>query len=547
MDLIPLTYGSTIYLSPQGDPDAFVYSDGFVKTTLSLRHDDRGRANGGIFDRCLFKIYPSFSNTVKKEALAPDLFKNNYSESKKLEMAEDLKDRLSSEFKFNLESCEKVQGTPISFDQPVQFLHVASNKFLCLHNQEADIERENFKLELVQYPSEWTVFKFSPSFKHQKESEGVIYPGDFTFITSAQMIMKKAPHLHATVIIDEEENFQSARTVFEDVYNESPEFQKNVRIVTRGHKEKSPKKSALKSPEKTLQNKREVNASIESSVRWEIHLFADPDLEEDYLAFGDVIWINNAESNFTLVTQRDLNDVPVVEFTKAIPTDNFQHYVGHSTGMWVIENKNPYVGGNVRWGDSFRLRSLTLGVYLSVKKDVRGKFFLGVDGFDGHNSYWRFSAPSAASIGKDASKSKTFIPKDTFLLLQTDVDSSIGTQKREVGLMPSVVHYLRAANTRPVLEREWEEQDICKVNRANMNEIWETSFLVSCFPRLKKYVDFTNMYRQVKINLNRERTDSFSSKNRTRRISIKALYPRNDLSGRLRTLRKLWLILRILH
>jgi hypothetical protein len=37
-------------------------------------------------------------------------------------------------------------------------MHVATNRFLSLSNREAKEEKENFRLELVEYPSSKTVF-----------------------------------------------------------------------------------------------------------------------------------------------------------------------------------------------------------------------------------------------------------------------------------------------------------------------------------------------------------------------------------------------------
>ena len=503
---IPLTYGSTIYLSPQGDADYFVYSDGFVKTTLSLRLNDRGKP-GSTFNRCLFKIYPSFSNSTKKEALNIDeLFsKNAYSEAKKQEMAEDLKDRLASEFKFNVESFEKVQGKPISFDQPVQFLHVASNKFLCLFSKEADIERENYKLELVEYPSDWTVFKFSPSFKHQKESEGVIYQGDFVHITSVQMFRKKTPYLHTSTASEEDIN-SAVKTVLEENYNESPDFQKSVRLVPMfkgGRAEietpvETAAKNATGTSTKSKITKREVNASIETSIRWQIQIFTQPNYEPDFLAYGDVIWINNADANCTLITRKDANEFPVVEFIEAIHTDQFQHYVGHTNGMWIIENVNPCVGGSVRWEQSFRLKSLTSGLYLSARRDANGRYLVCPDSYDNSNNLWRFAPVPTTFSGKDPAKRKTFVPKDAFLLVLTDrADATSPLLRNDAFSVPIEPYYLRLSNLKPILEKELDEHDTCRINKANMNEVWETNFLVSCFPRLKKYLDFVFLHRKV--------------------------------------------------
>lgn len=57
------------------------------------------------------------------------------------------------EYKINIENTDKTKNQPISFTQAVQFLHIASNKFLACNYIEADQEKENFKLELNEFPS----------------------------------------------------------------------------------------------------------------------------------------------------------------------------------------------------------------------------------------------------------------------------------------------------------------------------------------------------------------------------------------------------------
>ena len=44
----------------------------------------------------------------------------------------------------------------------------------------------------------------------------------------------------------------------------------------------------------------------------------------------------------------------------------FQKYEGNTNGMWMIENKVYYKGGVIEWGDSFYLRNLSSGLYLTV-------------------------------------------------------------------------------------------------------------------------------------------------------------------------------------
>ena len=75
-------------------------------------------------------------------------------------------------------------------------MHVASNKFLCCKFEEAELQKENYKLELSKYSSDNTFFKFLASYKHQSDSEGIIYSNDVIYITCAGNYLNKQPYIH---------------------------------------------------------------------------------------------------------------------------------------------------------------------------------------------------------------------------------------------------------------------------------------------------------------------------------------------------------------
>lgn len=186
----PLTYGHMISLSlPQENADCFVFSDGFIKTKTELRSFPK-TSSSTKFLRSLFRIYPSFLNTAKTRAV--NMYEElNNSNQKKKELIQDLQEKLLTEYKFNQETYEKLKGSPIVFDTPIQLLHLASNKFLSCTYQEADQEKENFRLELVQYPSDMTCFKFLPAYIHQKRADGFIYLYDTVYIVCSTSYLNK--------------------------------------------------------------------------------------------------------------------------------------------------------------------------------------------------------------------------------------------------------------------------------------------------------------------------------------------------------------------
>jgi len=50
-------------------------------------------------------------------------------------------------------------------------MHLDSSKFLACHNQEANVQKNNYKVTLEDYTSENTLFKIVPAFKYQKDGD----------------------------------------------------------------------------------------------------------------------------------------------------------------------------------------------------------------------------------------------------------------------------------------------------------------------------------------------------------------------------------------
>ena len=193
-----LCYGHIISFSPPDDHDSFVFCDGFISNKTVLKNFKTASQNSKFLD-CLFQIYPSFLNSGKKAALGlkEELKKQEISEQKKREKIQDTLEKVSHEYKFNQDTFEKLRDTPISFDTPVQLLHVTSNKFLaCNFKEEANYEKENFKLELTEYPSEYTFLKFLPVYTYQKRNDGVIYLHDTVYLVWASQYLNKMPFIH---------------------------------------------------------------------------------------------------------------------------------------------------------------------------------------------------------------------------------------------------------------------------------------------------------------------------------------------------------------
>lgn len=379
-----LGIGAIISLSSIQNTGSFVYTDGFIKDKIMLR--DFGIPDPkNFFYKCLFQVYPSFSNTYKKEAQLlldnnkePDI---NITEtesitSKKEDKSEkqmkELEERLLMEFKFNQESYKKMANNPVLFGQPIQFLHISSNKFLALHpDKEAEFETENYRLLLDDTSSEATLFKFSPCYRHQKDSEGLIYLSDNVYLESALRIRHKIPFIHFSNPVNLKIQAESYEGDADDPLRKSSSLARSPdhafnRMDSSFLSGENVQSVLVK---KTKKEKIEVNASTESPSKIKLNLFT-PYIEDDnpYLCFGDVLWLNYSELGASLVVTKQLDSsILKVNFDSSAKNDAFKQFVGNTNGMWVIEREKFEKGGFLIWDTPCRFKHFSSGQFLMVK------------------------------------------------------------------------------------------------------------------------------------------------------------------------------------
>lgn len=482
-----LKYGSVIYLKASDDDNSVVFSDGFVKNGLVVRNLEYDRTKID-FQRCLFEIWPSFNNTYKQQVEALEETIENFTDKKKREYIEDMKEKLTAEYRFNLEASNKVRDTPVLYEQNIQLMHVISNKFLVFRpGIEADIEQENYKVELADYPSQQTLFKISPCFKHQKESEGFIYSGDLVSITSPNTFLGKIPSLHYSYH-QEAKDHQSANPNTSEIQLINPTvgaLRKQKTNYSRYDSYRSGNEKGGSSPKRGNANKREVNASLDKPTRWRINIYSETGFHSNCLLVGDSIWLNHAETSAMLIGRKDAmmlaeNQEPAtgkVEFIKASVSDQIaQNFTGNTNGMWLIEHEKMTSGGLLQWEQNFRLKQATTNLYLTVKEGKRLNEYsleLGPDPTPGT----LFNFERVLSTIKQDLDSK-YVYRDSFVLLHNP------HSRRWVVLEK------KPDTLTPALSKTSQDDDIYRIFRATNNERWITSFLISCFPVVRGYLDF---------------------------------------------------------
>ena len=478
-----LAYGDEIIINNPSSSDVMIFSDGIVKSQIYLEHLGAGSKKLSV-QRGLFKIYPAFVNTYKNEALKITTENDSITGGVQRRKAKihNLKEKLTFEYKFNLEHYEKVKGAPVFYESSIQFLHIASNKFLACSFDEALVEKENYLLDLIDTPSEATGFKILPSYKHQEENEGYIYYQDLIHIACNTSFLNKASYIHCN--FQYKSRLEPGHETFNDnTYYRSPETKK-TKLFNSTNNDQSIgfnfKLEAKVENRISVQNKererREVNISVIDSTRWKISLFQKEVDHESFLSYGEVIWINHAEFNASMTIKRTKDKVYEIYFIRNGISENSQDYIGNTNGMWVIEHENYLRGGLVQWGDTFRLKHFSSDMYLSIDEQ-HNSFKLDKIRPDRNDENFLFHFVVVSStINSEDPTHFTYVSKEAFARIQ-----SVASEKW--------LHVIQDSDKmQAVQQEEFSDDDVFKIFRANNDEIWETNFLKSCFPILKNYL-----------------------------------------------------------
>lgn len=500
--LDPITYGSVLTLSDPSEPNSYLFANGFSTNGIFVRclnpkleDIHRGmkikETQSLSFSSCLFLISPTFSNNLKQDALAlikrgtelqkkeelqnDEDFNEDSSSSKLMEeistqKLQQTKGKILSEYKANMELFNKYRGRPISFNHSFQLLHLDSYKYLACYDQEADKEKENYRLQLDEHPSERSIFKITPAFKYQKEAEQTLTENETVLITHSNRRFRKEVYLH---------------------------------------------KSEIKLVDKT---KREVNASSEQKSLWKLQLFASEFIEDSvFLKSGDIIWIYHSELNaslsavkkmesfhlFHLKRKRNLvekeegkieEDVHIEFIKNNSIEEKFEDFKGNTCGVWILEAENLKKGKKIEYGENFRLKHLKSGRYLTIKRDqINKKPILALESlssktqieeYQQKNTFFNFF-PINSLLSANSSQN---IPINSFTYIRNLnskkwLDATMDQKWQENNEEQDICNI----GIIPMLKENFSEQEIFRVRKAPMDLIWQLKFLNSYYPILSNF------------------------------------------------------------
>jgi hypothetical protein len=433
------------------EDDSFIYSKGFIDNSVYLQQFDE---NGTFdFSASVFRVLPQCMYSVQNDLLraSDDLGQQQFSE--KFTRHEE---SLEGEIKTNIQTFNNFKGEAIRFGSIVQLQHVLSYKFITLVPQEnAEIEKENLRLRLMEFASECSYIRIEPGFKFQKESDGLVRIND--------------------------------RVVFEILL---PDLTKSAYFNTNDYT------AAIKNEvQEGDLLRREVNASLDHKVKWKIKQYSRFISEkETSLLCGDYIWLTHSEEESCLVATNRGEGSQIF----------FNSNMNDTNGLWKLEGENDKEGGYITSERNFRLKHASTGLYLSLTQE-EGRL-KNVDSFSRQIMSKIVSQSMYAmtlSTKKDPFSLWKFQPllnnkkvrrinKDDFcVIINTESETvlhGIQDKKQEQGY--SLV---------PFMKNDINEESYFKVFKCEDSLIWGTLFLLDCMPILTLFPSFVMKHSQTQV------------------------------------------------
>jgi hypothetical protein len=159
----------------------------------------------------------------------------------------------------------------------------------------------------------------------------------------------------------------------------------------------------------------------------------------------------------------------------------------NSFGLWRLEGESLNEGGRIIWDGKYRLKNIKTGLYLRVRKTAE-RFFLELSKEKDNYSLFQFCRLENMKVSDD--ELAKFVTKDSFFHLKncatgksiTFPDEKAATEEKKDTQEGNEEKYIRA----PVVSDVSYEMDTFLMRRAEYEEIWEISFILSSLRSIQK-------------------------------------------------------------
>lgn len=183
-----LKYGDLVCLHIEGG--FYASTRGFISTSLSMEKSDERD-----FFQSIFRVYPQTIHSIQNEITSSALkLEENFKD-----LVLRLKESAEGEVKTNMQIFTNFNNQPIKYGSLIQLQHIASGKFLSVDpTVNAEQERDNFKVVVKNFVSDYSQLRVHPGYKYQKEGSGYARYEDSLFLEFSIPGINKAGNLHVS-------------------------------------------------------------------------------------------------------------------------------------------------------------------------------------------------------------------------------------------------------------------------------------------------------------------------------------------------------------
>lgn len=266
---------------------------------------------------------------------------------------------------------ERSIGRIILYGQPIQLLHLKTNKYLTVARESAEMQKDCMRLTLDEEGNSNSIFYIQPYYKFRNEGQKVLIFDQVRF-------WNRKSNLYINL---------SKYTLNNDI------------------------------------NRREVNMSTDSkSAKWRMRLFTPflgPEIAKS-LKVGDVIRLYHKEAEGYLSVNSKTHAI------KINSKRNGDFDSNSSNTMWEVEQFDPSRGGCLIWNDMCRLKHMASNKYMGVR-------ILVVHDNDSDSSEEEDNDPSTVRNSKSTDKLQEQIDSESDHETLAGYDSTSSTRDTDDG------------------------------------------------------------------------------------------------------------------
>ncbi|KAL4427586.1 hypothetical protein ABPG74_012977, partial [Tetrahymena malaccensis] len=532
------------------------------------------------FYGCLFLITPKYETKMLTQMNKQNI-QDDYSQINQKNF-----DLLVRELETNDMIFQKNKGKSISYGEEFQLLHFKSRKFLSINQDSQSGElQNNYTLRLAEISNEKTLFKVGAAFKHQSDSSKVVKFEDLIHFCCCPdreayvyyvkkkekssfgkpMILKSQIDMNQSQDFTKSVNNQSYSDI-SSVYNEQLTDDHKYQFYVGYDKKCYFKLKYFSELEQDTNqiffgdifciNSYENSTFLQCLVTTKL---SEPQRQPKIIAEKTQL-IHNQNLKDDLKVERHKNNNAILFFQEQNNID-----YNSSLSLWKIEGKELHTGGFIYEGDLFRLKNIKTNMYLMVKskeqiisQELKKGLLERTKNIDyiekkqenyPQNLVYLVSHIFQPSIyeqsGKDiflidqnqneGTVTFQYTDEDTLFTFEKEVESGedlgleqLLRQKYFTIVIQNFFFYeIQKIQLKKKMKPSVEKREVFKLYKSQHQEIWETTFMLSCIPVIRKRTsDLKNLKSYIQHNTHTydKQFDKYKQKIKNLNLCLKMLH-----------------------